>query len=245
MSEKPDAAALLAQGVKLLEERDYEEALRALEFAAAAGAAAPQVHYYTGLCLANLAEYERAITELETALANGVLEPAAVRRAHGALGFLYGQAGEAAEGMHYFERLLALDPGSPLPYEGIGYLATGQKDYARAKQVLTDGLQRFPDNPNLRNSLGCVLLEGFNDLAGARRECERAVELDKSNGAFYDSLAWIRHRQGDRAEAQRLIRRAQQLLPRHPLVAEHAAAILGDEAKPTATALPPEGEPEP
>ncbi|HNW93289.1 MAG TPA: tetratricopeptide repeat protein, partial [bacterium] len=188
--------------------------------------------FYLGLCLANLAEDEKAVEQLEPALA-GMLPVALRNQALGVLGFLFGRRGQHEEALHYFEQLLAADPASVTARSGIGYACFELGQVDRALAMFSEGVARAPKNASLRNALGYVHLEGKNDIPRALAECEAALALDRNNGAIYDSLAWARHRQGDAVQARELIARARQLSPRHPLIERHHAVIMG-EAVPAA-----------
>lgn len=227
--------ALLAQGIALLKERDYEEALRVLEEFNTEQPRSAEGKFYAGLCLANLAEDEKAVEHLELALA-GLLPQALRNQALGVLGFLFGRQGQMAEARHYFEQLLAAEPESITARSGIGYACFALGEVDRAQRLFEEGLERDPQNASLRNALGYVFIEGRKDFDRGIRECEAALALDRANGAIYDSLAWAWHGKGDPAKARELITRARQLLPRHELIEEHYRVITGAPEKEKGTA---------
>lgn len=227
--------ALLAQGMALLREREYEEALRVLEEFNAGQPRSAEGKFYAGLCLANLAEDDKAAEQLELALAG--LLPAELRnQALGVLGFLFGRQGQTPESRHYFEQLLAAEPESIAARMGLGHTCFAMGEVDRAIQLFNEGLARDPQNASLRNALGYAYIEGKKDFDRGIRECEAALALDRANGAIYDSLAWAWHGKGDPEKARELITRARQLLPRHELVEEHYRVIAGGTEKENGTA---------
>jgi len=233
---KPAAVPVpLLQGIALLREREYEEARLVLEEFSAAHPHSAEGRFYTGLCLANLAEDEKAVEQLELALA-GLLPAAQRNQALGVLGFLFGRRGQLQESQYYFEQLLAAEPESVTARSGLGYACFALGETDRAIGLFAEGLARDGKNASLRNALGYAYIEGKKDYDRGLAECEAALALDRANGAIYDSLAWAWHHKGDAAKARGLIARARQLLPRHELIEEHyraitAAAEKGNEKK--------------
>jgi tetratricopeptide (TPR) repeat protein len=61
-------------------------------------------------------------------------------------------------------------------------------------------------------------------LPEARKLIERAVELEPQNGAYLDSLGWVRFRLNDLEGAKTALLRAAERMPSDPTVQEH----LGD-----------------
>lgn len=222
---------LLAQGIALLREREYEEARRVLDEFCAAHPQSVEGRFYSGLCLANLAEDEKAVEQLELALA-GLLPAAQRNQALGVLGFLFGRSGQMRESRYYFEQLLAAEPESVTARSGLGYACFAMGEVDRAIELFAAGLARDEKNASLRNALGYAYIEGKRDYARGLAECEAALALDRANGAIYDSLAWGWHHRGDSAKAREFITRARQLLPRHEQIEEHYRVITGVESAP-------------
>jgi tetratricopeptide (TPR) repeat protein len=97
-----------------------------------------------------------------------------------------------------------------------------------AAKVFADFLKVRPDDAQALNYLGYMYAEHGIHLAEARKLIERAVELDPQNGAYLDSLGWIRFRLNDVAGARKVLLRAAERMPTDATVQEH----LGDiEAK--------------
>lgn len=112
--------------------------------------------------------------------------------------------------------------------------AAGQVDQARL--VLEKLRRHYPDNPEIANSLGYFLAEKNMDLDEAERLVQEALVADPSNGAYLDSMAWVRFRQGRMNEAFDFLVRAVNVLPDDPVVLEHLGVVLAakgqdDEAR--------------
>lgn len=80
-----------------------------------------------------------------------------------------------------------------------------------------------PKNSAAMNYLGYSWAEKGVRLEEAEKLLRQAVELDPTNGAFLDSLAWVRHKRGDDQEAVSLLEKAVVETP-DPLIYDH----LGD-----------------
>lgn len=93
-----------------------------------------------------------------------------------------------------------------------------------AARVFEDVLKARPDDAQTLNYLGYMYAEHGIHLAEARKLIERAVELDPQNGAYLDSLGWVRFRQNDLDGAKAVLLRAAERMPTDPTVQEH----LGD-----------------
>ncbi|NCQ35177.1 tetratricopeptide repeat protein [bacterium] len=112
--------------------------------------------------------------------------------------------------------------------------AAGLVDQTRL--VLEKLRRQYPDNPGIANSLGYFLAEKNIDLEEAERLVQEALVADPSNGAYLDSIAWIRFRQGRMNEAFDYLVRAVNVLPDDPVVLEHLGVVLAakgqdDEAR--------------
>ena len=93
-----------------------------------------------------------------------------------------------------------------------------------AATVFEEVLKARPDDAQTLNYLGYMYAEHGVHLAQARKLIERAVELDPQNGAYLDSLGWVRFRQNDLDGAKAALLRAAERMPSDPTVQEH----LGD-----------------
>jgi tetratricopeptide (TPR) repeat protein len=112
-------------------------------------------------------------------------------------GLLYQQQGEFAKSIPEFDAALALEPKYMELLLAVvkSHLALKQNDRAQAR--VKDALAQFPDAPLLHNLLGEVLMVK-NDLKGAERALQRAIELNARLSMPYRNLASIRATTGDR-----------------------------------------------
>lgn len=101
--------------------------------------------------------------------------------------------------------------------ERSGKLEEAAKDFEEL-------LKARPDDAQTLNYLGYMYADHGIHLVQARKLIERAVELDPQNGAYLDSLGWVRFRLNDLEGAKAVLLRAAERIPSDPTVQEH----LGD-----------------
>ncbi|MCQ4347527.1 tetratricopeptide repeat protein [Pseudomonas stutzeri] len=104
-------------------------------------------------------------------------------------------------------------------------LAEKRGDLAGLERDLRFIIEREPDNAMALNALGYTLADRTTRYAEALELIERAYELNPDDPAIVDSLGWVNYRLGNLAEAERLLRKALQLMPDHE-VAAHLGEVL-------------------
>ena len=100
------AEAALASGINLFDQRQYEEALVALEQVPAGSPQEARAHYYRGSSQLMLKDYEAAAREFEQALA---LQPEDPGTLYG-LGVAYFRLGNLKLSKSYFASVLEINP---------------------------------------------------------------------------------------------------------------------------------------
>ncbi len=101
----------------------------------------------------------------------------------------------------------------------------------RARALLETLRQENPHNPEIANSLGYFLAEKNMELEEAERLVKEALDADPSNGAYLDSMGWIRYRQGRPEKALDYLIRAVNVLPDDPVILEHIGIVLRDQGR--------------
>lgn len=105
---------------------------------------------------------------------------------------------------------------------GAAYERSG--DLPRAQAELQAALALQPDSPEVLNYLGYLWIDHGERVEEGVAMVERALEQEPDSGAYQDSLAWGRYRQGRYGEAVELLERAIALEPADPVITDH----LGD-----------------
>jgi tetratricopeptide (TPR) repeat protein len=105
-----------------------------------------------------------------------------------------------------------------------GALLEKQKQYDEAEQAFRKALARDPQHGPTLNYLGYMLADRGVRLDEAVALLERALETDRWNGSYLDSLGWAHFKRGDYEKADKYLTLAVERLPRNSVVLEH----LGD-----------------
>jgi tetratricopeptide (TPR) repeat protein len=122
---------------------------------------------------------------------------------------------EVRKGIDYYNRAIALNPGSASAHAG---LATGwsflsdlhsppHEAMPRAKAAALDAVRLEDSLADAHVALGVVKMQYDWDWAGAEREFKRAIALDPAEGAAHRLYGWLLIALGRFEEAQREIRR--------------------------------------
>ncbi len=109
----------------------------------------------------------------------------------------------------------------------MAYAAYSQKRYDDAIELYQKALELDRESPTALNGLGYILSDTEKDVRKGLTLCKRAVEKKPQNPAYMDSLGWAYFKNGEILEARTWIRRALDLLPRHPEIISHMRTILG------------------
>lgn len=109
----------------------------------------------------------------------------------------------------------------------------GQPD--RAEKLLRHSIALSPEHsPQALNYLGYMWVDSNRNLDEAEEFINQALGQDPDNGAFLDSLGWLRFRQGRYSEALPILLKALEQLPRpDPVVLDHIGDTYHKLNKPT------------
>ena len=95
----------------------------------------------------------------------------------------------------------------------------GQKD--RIEPVLSEGLAKYPDNPDLMNGLAYFWAEQGTHLPEALVLSSRAVQLEPDNGPIQDTRGWVYFQMGAAKDALPYLQRAAFMTNNDPVVLQH------------------------
>jgi tetratricopeptide (TPR) repeat protein len=134
-----------------------------------------------------------------------------------------------AEGLPILTRLTEAKPDSAPGWFLLGAALERTGEHERAVAAFRRALSLEPDFHSALNYLGYLWADRGENLDEALALILRAVALDPENGAYVDSLGWVRYRLKEYGQARGLLERAARLMPKDPSVQEH----LGDLYKTT------------
>ena len=75
------------------------------------------------------------------------------------------------------------------------FLADKAKEFETAEMIALKLLKKYPDDPAFNNFLGYSWADRDKNLADAERMIRIALDSDKTNPAFLDSMAWVLYRE--------------------------------------------------
>jgi tetratricopeptide (TPR) repeat protein len=114
---------------------------------------------------------------------------------------------------------------SALLQQSVCYDELGLPDEARRALELLH--RENPGDATVANALGYFLAEKGQDIDLADQLVSGALEAEPANGAYLDSMGWVRYRQGRLDDALDYLIRAVNALPDDPIILEHLGTVLG------------------
>ena len=140
----------------------------------------------------------------------------------------YRTAGDHAEAVALYDRLMALDTAAGAPdWRVLAARAMSRNaggDWAGAEADLLRALELEPDQPELLNSLGYNWIDRGEKLEAGMALIQRAVAARPDLGHIVDSYGWAHFRLGRYEEAVPYLERAAALAPTEAEIIDH----LGD-----------------
>ncbi len=144
------------------------------------------------------------------------------------LGDVYIGEQKYADAVAAYGRAIALTP-HPVKSDWTLFYARGAAlervhDWPRAEADMKRALQLDPNQAVVLNFLGFSWTEQNRNLPEAHDMIQRALDQRPNDGEIVDSLGWVDLRQGDVAQAVRLLEHAAEMDPTDPTITGH----LGD-----------------
>jgi tetratricopeptide (TPR) repeat protein len=139
-------------------------------------------------------------------------------------------SGDSAAALDQFNRARKLagdDPSSMgvnFYLEGSMILAAAPGHQDEVDPFLQDGLQRYPDDPNLLNQRAWEWAEQKHHLDDAVMTAKKAISLAPDNGSMLDTLGYVYLKMDKSADALPVLQQAANLTNNDPSVCQH----LGD-----------------
>jgi tetratricopeptide (TPR) repeat protein len=202
------------------------EALEAYRAATRAEPPLPQPYVRIAMLLADT-DPDRALAVLRDGTAR-LPESAAITLA---ASYIHTRQHNPAAALAGFDRLWQL-PG--LAHDKLGEafflhyaILLEQADrWPDAERILRQCVEAHPDSSDALNYLAYSWAEREMNLVEAEAFIARALDAEPDNGAYVDTLGWIQYRQGRLEDALQTLRRAFDLMPQDPTIAEHVGDTL-------------------
>ncbi|MFS8086511.1 MAG: tetratricopeptide repeat protein, partial [Acidobacteriota bacterium] len=209
--QQPDNLTVLAQlGFALYQLKRIDEAAEVLASATALAPADPDVLYLSGLVATLRGDSEAAVDFWQRALAQ--------RADFAAANFMIGEElrkQRRYEGAaEFYELALKQDPAQLVYYVRLGGAYMLLVRYDRALEMFQRAAQRFPTSAEAQYFVG-IAARGFGNFEVAETALRKSLALKEGNVDALAQLGFVIGESGRNAEAEKLLRRAVTLDPRH------------------------------
>ena len=186
-----------------------EEAVSQLKTAIKLQPNASQSHYLLALIYSSQKKYDSAAGEYEAILKLASDNNPTNVDIHAYLAQLYYALHKNLQALQELNQILQFQPKnvSALYLLGSVYLDLNEREKSKAEFRKILALE--PDHDGALNSLAYMYAEDGVNLDEALKMARRAIELDPSSGAYYDTLGWVLFKQGFNAESLMALEKAQ------------------------------------
>ena len=223
----------LSSGIKLYSEQKIQDALTF--FLSTPEPETPEDAaeraYYLGLCYTKMGLYEQALEFLEQVI-TASSDDGQVFQCRLLLSLAYAKTGRislAEDELRILEQKSDTHSEKTELYNALGFVAFERGDAATAIEYYEKVLSISPENTTALNGLGYVLAETGEMLSRALVLCRQASDAKPDYGPYLDSLAWVYYKMHFTQEAQRVIKKALELMPDSEIVQKHYDEIMHDE----------------
>jgi tetratricopeptide (TPR) repeat protein len=222
---QPDLTeARLVQGELDAAQKRYAAAAAALAHIPASDPLAPIIELHRASYLSRSQQPARAEALLESLEQRFPDRPEPASQ----LGDVFVGEKKYADAVAAYGRAIALTP-HPVKADWPLFYARGAAlervhDWPRAEADMKQALKLDPNQAIVLNFLGFSWTEQNRNLSEAHDMIQRALDQRPNDGEIVDSLGWVDLRQGDVAQAVRLLEHAAEMDPEDPTITGH----LGD-----------------
>ena len=212
------------EAIRLLREKRYEEALRALLSLDVDEEEFSELSYFIALCYTHLERYDEAVLYLEQAV-TAELDFTKQYQSRMILGYIYAVTERYRLAEFEFSRLLEEGYESAKVYAALAHVTYMQHKISTSISHLERALEIDPDNLTAKNSLGFIMADQNIRLSDALNYCRQAVQARPNNPAYLDSLGWAFYKMGKRNDAKRLLEEASRRAPEEDAIREHLRVV--------------------
>ena len=184
----------------------------------------PQAHYLLAMVYSSQNKFDLAAGEYELILKSASADNPENTEIYLYLAQLYSSERKFDEAIAQFNKILEVQPDNVSVYYLLGSIYVETGDRAKAKDAFKKVLALEPDHDGALNSLGYIYAEDGVNLDDALKMARRAVDLDPSNGAYYDTLGWVLYKKGMNAQALMALQKAEAYI-QDPVLYDHMGDV--------------------
>lgn len=211
----------------LIEQKRYEVAVDKLEQILKDAPESDKIRFYLAAVYEETRQNEKAVREFKKIPATSTYYGESTVHA----AYLLKGLGRLDEALEVVSKGLAERKDQPQIYAMYASLLDEKTDYKGAAKILSQGLEKFPENAQLRFYYGTI-----NDRMGNKEvvvsEMKKVLELDPNHvqGMNYLAFTWAEMGQ-NLPDAEKLARRAMELEPKDGYVLDTLGWILYKQSK--------------
>ena len=194
-------APRLKLGAYYLRLNDLHKAALQLKEVARISPQTSETHYLLALIYSSEHKYDLAASEYEGILKNAAQNDPVNTEACMYLGQLYYAQAKYPQAIEQFSKIVHANPANTSALFLLGSVFADSNDYPKAIDEFCKVLKIDPDHSEALNSLGYMYAQEGVHLVEANRKIRKAIEIDPTNGAYYDSLGWALYKKGMYAQS--------------------------------------------
>lgn len=191
-----------------------------------------QAHYLLALVYSTQRKYDLAALEYEGILKTASKNDPDNLEIYTYLAQLYFSQNKYTEAIAQFNHIIELQPDNVSANYLLGSAYLEIKQYSKAKALFQKVLTLEPGQDGALNSLAYMYAQDGTNLDEALKMVRKAVAIDSSNGAYYDTLGWVLFKKGMNTEALMALQKAE-VYVQDPVVYDHMGDVyktIGESA---------------
>lgn len=185
-----------------------------------------QAHYLLALVYSSQKKIDLAVEEYELVLKKAASNNPLNIETYAYLAQLYFAQGKLEKATLQFQNILLLDPDHISANFLLGSIYLDKNKYDKAIMHLRHVISLKPNHDGALNALAYAYAQQGQNLAKAQTMARFAIDLDPSNGAYYDTYGWVLYKQGLYTESLMALQKAETFV-QEAIVYDH----LGDVYK--------------
>jgi tetratricopeptide (TPR) repeat protein len=183
-----------------------------------------QAHYLLALIYSSQKKYDLAASHYEFVLRTASENSPNNIEIHAYLAQLYYALHKNPQAIEQLNRILEIQPKNTSSLYLLGSIYLDEKNNSQAKHQFKKILSLQPDHAGALNSLAYIYAQEGVNLDEALKMVKTAIDLDPVNGAYYDTLGWVLHKQGLNSESLMALEKALQYAS-DPVIYEHMGDV--------------------